>query len=152
VRKEARAKAQDLLARREHSRVELTRKLEARGFDRAVVADVLDVLERERLLSDARFSEQFAHQRAERGHGPLKILNELAQRGIDEDTAREYVNLLDPVWFERALKAKSKRFGRAPPSNLKDRARQSRFLAQRGYTADQTAKALGAGESDEETE
>ncbi len=116
------------------------------------MADVLDVLERQRLLSDARFSEQFAHQRAERGHGPLKILNELAQRGIDEDTAREYVNPWDPVWFERALKAKSKRFGRSPPADLKDRARQSRFLAQRGYTADQAAKALGAGESDEETE
>ncbi len=116
------------------------------------MADVLDDLERRRLLSDTRFSEQFARQRAERGHGPLKILSELAQRGVDEDTAREYVNLLDPAWFNRARKAKRKRFGPAPPANLKDRARQSRFLAQRGFTADQTAKALAAGDSDEEAE
>ncbi len=117
-----------------------------------MVAEVLDGLERRKLLSDARFSEQFARQRAERGHGPLKILNELEQRGIDEDTARGYVNLWDPVWLERAKKAKSKRFGPAPPSDLKDRARQSRFLAQRGFTAEQARKALAAGDSDEEAE
>jgi regulatory protein len=115
-----------------------------------VVAEMLDDLERRRLLSDRRFSEQFARQRMERGHGPLKILIELEQRGVDADTAREYVDPSDPDWLERARRAKIKRFGPAPPADLKDRARQSRFLAQRGFTAEQTTGALAAGDSDEE--
>jgi regulatory protein len=115
-----------------------------------VVADVLDDLERGRLLSDSRFSEQFARQRMERGQGPLKILSELEQRGVDEGTAREYVDPSDPDWLERARRAKMKRFGPEPPADFKDRARQSRFLAQRGFTAEQTAEALAAGDDDEE--
>ncbi len=115
-----------------------------------MVTKVLDALERERLLSNDRFCEHFVRQRAERGHGPLKILIELTQRGIDEDTARGYVNLSDTEWLERARRAKIKRFGPAAPSDLKDRARQSRFLAQRGFTAEQTARALAAGDSNEE--
>ncbi len=114
------------------------------------MAEVLDALERERLLSNDRFSEHFVRQRSERGHGPLKILIELSQRGIDEDTARGYVRPSDPEWLERARRAKIKRFGHGPPADLKERARQSRFLAQRGFTAEQTAKALSASDSDEE--
>ena len=117
-----------------------------------MVAEVLDDLERRRLLSDSRFSEQFTRQRVERGQGPLKILSELEQRGIDADTARGYVGPSDPDWLERARRAKIKRFGPAAPADFKDRARQSRFLAQRGFTAEQTAKALAAGDIDEEAE
>jgi len=140
------------LARREHSRRELERKLEARGFDDAVVATVLDALERERLLSDSRFSEQFVYQRARRGQGPLKILHELVQRGVDEDTARDFVSPSDPEWFDSARQARVKRFGDARQGNFRERARQSRFLQQRGFTSEQVHAALAAGDSNEDDE
>jgi regulatory protein len=121
-----------------------------RGFDDAVVADVLDALERERLLSDSRFSEQFVFQRTRRGQGPLKILHELAQRGVDEDTARAHVDPSDPGWVDGARQARAKRFGPVPPGDIRERARQSRFLQQRGFAAEQVRGALAVGDSKED--
>ncbi len=123
-----------------------------RGFDDAVVADVLDALERERLLSDSRFSEQFVYQRTRRGQGPLKILHELVQRGVDEDTARAHLNPSDPHWVGGARQARAKRFGPAPPADIRERARQSRFLQQRGFSAEQIRRALAAGDANEDDE
>ena len=117
-----------------------------------MVAEVLDALERERLLSDGRFSEQFVHQRTRRGQGPLKILHELVQRGVDEDTAREHVNPSDPHWVDGARQARVKRFGDARQENFRERARQSRFLQQRGFTSEQVHAALAAGDSNEHDE
>ena len=45
-----------MLARREHSRTELGRKLAERGFSEPHVGEVLDALEAENLLSDRRFT------------------------------------------------------------------------------------------------
>lgn len=117
-----------------------------------MVADVLDALERERLLSDSRFSEQFVYQRTRRGQGPLKILHELVQRGVDEDTARAHVDPSDPDWIDGARQARAKRFGPAPPGDIRERARQSRFLQQRGFAAEQVRRALTAGDANEDDE
>ena len=129
--------------------MELERKLVARGFDSDLVADVLDVLERERLLSNLRFTEQFVHQRAARGHGPLKILHDLVQRGIDGDAAREFIHQSDPVWMKSARQARLKRFGDKPPQSFKERARQTRFLEQRGFSHEQIRQALAAENLDD---
>ena len=61
-----------LLASREHTRLELQRKL-ARHHDEAQIDPVLDDLERRRLLSDARFAENYVSQRSRRGYGPLRL-------------------------------------------------------------------------------
>ena len=84
------------------------------------------------------------HQRAGRGHGPLKILHELAQRGIDGAAAREFVELSDPIWTQNARRARLKRFGDNSPQALKERARQTRFLEQRGFSYEQIRQALAA--------
>ena len=79
--------ALELLARREHSRRELTRKLAARGFPDDVVTPVLDELERTGALANARFTDSFVRSRIAKGQGPQRIRAELAQRGIkDADT------------------------------------------------------------------
>ena len=74
--------ALELLARREHSRRELARKLAARGFPSDVVSAVLDQLERTGALADARFTDSFVRSRIGKGQGPQRIRAELAQRGI----------------------------------------------------------------------
>ncbi|HVJ31411.1 MAG TPA: regulatory protein RecX, partial [Gammaproteobacteria bacterium] len=70
--------ALELLARREHSRRELTRKLAARGFSDDVVSPVLDKLERTGALADARFTDSFVRSRIGKGQGPQRIRAELA--------------------------------------------------------------------------
>ncbi len=129
--------------------MELEHKLAARGFDSGVISDVLDALERERILSNSRFTEQFVHQRARRGHGPLKIFHELIQRGVEEATARDFVEPSDPTWTESARQARLKRFGAGPPKSFKERARQSRFLEQRGFSFEQIKGAMTADSDDE---
>jgi hypothetical protein len=62
--------AMDLLARREHGRVELTRKLRQRGAEAEMIETALDRLTEEGLLSEARYLESFVSYRARSGYGP----------------------------------------------------------------------------------
>ncbi|HET8699341.1 MAG TPA: regulatory protein RecX, partial [Gammaproteobacteria bacterium] len=81
---ECKRRALDLLARREHSRLELERKLGARGFVPEVIATALNHLEQSGALAGDRFTESFIRSRAARGQGPVRIRAELAARGVDE--------------------------------------------------------------------
>ena len=130
----------DLLARREHSRLELERKLGTRSFDERVISDVLDELESDGLLSAERFAQSFVEARYARGQGPYRIRRELAERGIE--AAARFVDEERFDWDALARETRIKRFGRLPPVNLQDRARQIRFLEYRGFGHDQIRRAL----------
>ena len=127
----------DLLARREHSRLELERKLKARAFAGPELDGVLDELEHEGLLSDTRFAQSFAAARYARGQGPYRIRRDLKERGV------EVADELDGFdWSASARQARVKRFGHDAPADLKDRARQIRFLEYRGFGQDEIRHAL----------
>ena len=76
------------MARREHSRLELQRKLKARGHDAAEVSGVLDELAERHLQSDERYVEVYVRSRAARGYGPQRIALELKQRGLAVEVVR----------------------------------------------------------------
>jgi regulatory protein len=130
------------LARRDHSRRELERKLAARGFPEHVIASALDALEASGTLVAARFTETFIRSRLGRGQGPVRIRGELAQRGVAESEAASGLREAEVDWLTAAREARRKRFGAAPPLDLRERARQARFLQYRGFTADQVRAAL----------
>ena len=132
----------DLLARREHSRLELARKLESRGFAPAAIDPALDDLERDRLLDDGRFAESFAAARARKGQGPARIRAELRERGIDEADAARGLAEADPDWARIAGEVRRKRFGDALPTDYAARARQAKFLQYRGFEPEQIRAAL----------
>lgn len=125
-----------LLSRREHSRVELRRKLlaiEGGEAATALVDEVLDELQAGRWQSDQRFAEVFIRSRAER-LGGARLARELTIRGIDKGTAD---GLLAPLRgeaeIERAQALWLRRFGQLP-ADRKERAKQGRFLVQRGFS------------------
>jgi regulatory protein len=138
-----RSRALSLLARREHSRVELRRKLARLGGDTGALEAVLDALVVERLQSDERFAEAYVTARSGRGFGPVRIGLELEERGIPCELREASCEPRAQVWVRRARRAREKRFGEALPGDFRERARQARFLSTRGYTADQVAAALG---------
>lgn len=140
----ARVAAMRLLARREHTASELRHKLAGRDHPAEAVSAALDALAAEGLLSDARFAEVYIESRGGRGVGPLRLQAELRERGVDEALIADYLDFSDPHWRRRALAARLKRFGEAPLPDIKERARQARFLQYRGYTAEQTRAALDA--------
>lgn len=137
-----RDRALGLLARREHSRVELARKLGQREFEAADIERVLDDLERERLLSDARFAEEFVRARFGRGSGPQKIRAELRRRGVADALADDALAEYSSAWRERIQEVRRKRFGDEPPADYRERARQARFLQARGFDPEQIRAVL----------
>jgi regulatory protein len=139
-------RALDLLARREHSRLELERKLAARGFAAEAVAVALDDLERSGALAADRFTDSFVRSRAAKGQGPVRIRAELAERGVDEAQAAAATRDAGVDWAETARAVRGKRFGSVPPRDFKERARQARFLEYRGFERNQILRALGQGD------
>src|SRR5690606_29880490 len=81
--------AMDLLARREHGRVELERKLRRRGASPELIEVALDRLAEEGLLSESRYLESYIASRARAGYGPLRIREELAQRGLPREAIEQ---------------------------------------------------------------
>lgn len=141
-RRACRKQALDLLARREHSRLELRRKLLARSHAEDMADEVLDSLQQERLLDEARFAEQFVRSRTGRGQGPAKIRAQLFQRGIGESLVDTALAEAECDWVAMAAAARHKRFGTAAPGGYRERARQSRFLKSRGFEYGQIQTAL----------
>ena len=124
----------DLLARREHSVVELERKLRAREFDDDAIATVIDGLRRDRLLSDERFVEAYVHQRGNAGVGPIKIGYELKQKGVDDCLIEAHVDPRDAAWDESMMQQRVRRFGEVIPDDYAARMKQARFLQNRGFS------------------
>ena len=132
------------LARREHSRSELERKLALQGHDDASVDAVLDELEELRLLDEDRFVEAFVRSRVARGQGPVRIAHELKTRGIDAAVVRGALADAEELWVERAQQALSRKFSVSGRLDQRERARRYRFLEFRGFTRSQIAAALVA--------
>lgn len=126
-----------MLSRREHSRRELENKLGNKPCAESIDLNaLLDELENSGYLSDQRFSEMFVRYRISRGQGPQKIQYELSQRGVMPSLVEESMQLADVDWFELAKEQREKRFGVEFPKDYKEQAKQSRFLAGRGFFSD----------------
>lgn len=138
----ARAAALRLLARREHSRLELDLKLRQRKIEAPIIQAVLDEYEANDWLSDERFADVFARQRFDMGYGPLKIIAELQQRGIRRPPGW-LSEMTDQQWIESATLLRDRRFGLSDiREDWDEKGRQGRFLARRGYSSDHIEAAL----------
>lgn len=157
-----RSRALSLLVQREHSEVELRRKLlrhanaaqnptarrgneDPGGPDEESTPDaltridaVIEWLRAHRYLDDQRFVESRLHARAAR-YGNLRIRQELAQHGLDLPPFA--AQALKATEMDRAHEVWRRKFG-AAPADAAEHARQARFLAQRGFSADVVSKLL----------
>jgi regulatory protein len=135
-----RERALGLLARREHSRAELARKLAPHGGVDAI-ATLLDDLERENLLSNQRYAESLAVSRAGR-HGSQRLKADLRAKGVADEVAAEVVREARAGDLDAARAVWAKKFGR-PAGDAAERARQMRFLAGRGFPLDVVRRVVG---------
>ncbi|MCY1546627.1 Regulatory protein RecX [compost metagenome] len=140
--------AMDLLARREHGRVELMRKLRKRGAPDEMIDAALDRLAEEGLLSEARYLESFVSYRARSGYGPLRIREELAQRGLARADIEQALRDSGIDWGEQLADVWRRRFASQLPRDARERARQGRFLSYRGYPLDLIGRLLRGGLDD----
>ena len=141
--------AMDLLARREHGRVELTRKLRQRGACPDMIDAALDRLTEEGLLSESRYLESFINYRARSGYGPLRIREELGQRGLARGDIEEALRECGFNWQEQLEDTWRRKFAGQLPADAKERARQGRFLSYRGYPLEMIGRLLSGREFDD---
>ena len=135
-----RARALQLLARREHSRLELHNKLLSRGADEGDVQVLLDEFEEKGWLSERRFVDAVVQTRKRR-FGTAKVLRELKDKGVSEQGLAEARDTLRENELETARSVWNKKFGNQP-TTLAERAKQSRFLAGRGFSQEVIRKVL----------
>jgi regulatory protein len=126
-------RAIDYLSRREYSRAEITRKLAPFVEEGEELDPLLDSLEREGWLSDARFAESVMNRRSAR-MGTSRIVSELRQHGVDASLIDSVGSQLRETERVRARAVWQKKFGELPRSPA-ERAKQARFLAMRGFSS-----------------
>jgi regulatory protein len=136
-----------LLARREHSRLELQRKLAPHAQDPGELASLLDELCRRGWLSERRVVEQIIHARREK-FGSRRIRQELLDKGVAEELVAESLPQLKDGDIEAARAVWRKKFGKLP-RNAAERARQVRFMQGRGFTLETVLHTIKRGNDDE---
>jgi regulatory protein len=120
------------LSMREHSRPELARKLQRYAQEGDDIDALLGWLETAKFLSQSRFSESLIHRRAER-FGNKRIVLELQSHGIQGDALSALKASLQVDEVARAREVWRRKFGELAVDPA-GRAKQMRFLQQRGFS------------------
>lgn len=136
--------AVDLLARRDHSRHELWQKLSPKAASDDDLTALLDDLSARDWQSDARYASTFLRSREQRGLGPIRIRQELRQRGVSNDLINAEFEQSDTDWYRLANEVAAKKAGSVNVVDAKGRAKLQRFLAYRGFSSDHIYAALDA--------
>ena len=122
--------------RREHSKLELFKKLQLMGYDYDIINSSISKLVEQNYQSDDRFAEGFMLMRFNQGKGPIKIASELKMRGINTFDLSAF------DWFQLAKEIRQKKFGDVSSLKYKEIAKQKRFLQSRGFNLDQINQAF----------
>jgi len=156
------ARALKLLARREHSRAELGRKLAAylekcteqdarhgneHGADAAEIDRLLDELESRGWLSERRVVEQMVHARRSR-FGMQRIERDLLAKGVSGEAVAGAMQDLKDGELAAAREIWRRKFGGRLPRSQAERGKQARFLQGRGFGMDVILKVI-KGSDDE---
>lgn len=145
-------RAMGLLVRREHSRKELARKLEARGIDGEEAEATVARMAEAGWQDDGRFAVSLARMRSQAGYGPLRIRAELSTHGLGEDTIQAAFLALaeagDDDWPSVARGLVRRRHGPGVADDLILRRKAADFLFRRGFDGE-TVRAATAFDIDE---
>lgn len=130
-----------LLSQREHSRLELERKLAEHENEPGQLARALDELQAKGFIDEARVVESVLHRRA-RKLGTSRVRQELAAKGLSGEAVTQALDGLRATELERAREVWARKFGEIA-TDPKEHARQVRFLISRGFAAEVVRKIVG---------
>lgn len=128
------ARALKFLSMREHTRLELERKLRAHAESPEQLSEALDALQAKGFINEARVVESVLHRRAAR-LGASRVRQELQAKGVADAAMADAMEHLRSTELARAREVWNKKFGH-PPTDAKERAKQMRFLISRGFGAE----------------
>ena len=136
------------LSMREHSRLELGRKLARYAEEGDDVEALLDFLEKNNWLSQERFAESLINRRAGR-FGNSRVMAELKSHGLKGEALDELKVGLADSETARATEVWQRKFG-SIAEDAAGRAKQMRFLLQRGFSQRAARVAMQGGPDDDE--
>jgi len=128
--------AMNFLARREHTKLELLRKLKRRFPDVVFLEAEVQRLTDENLQSDERFAENFVSYRAGLGFGIQHIRQDMRQRGLSDSEILQAIEVAAIDWLALAEQVYRKKFGNLPAPDIKARAKRVRYMQYRGFSSD----------------
>ncbi|RNF50407.1 recombination regulator RecX [Marinomonas hwangdonensis] len=134
--------AMSLLSYREHASKELFTKLKTKGHAEEDIRDVIERLTEMNYLNDERFAEVFVRSKISRSLGAYRILQELSQKGITSEIAKQAISNADIDWFELAKQTRERKFGEDASKDQKEKAKQSRYLQYKGFNFEQIKYAM----------
>ncbi|QEY23882.1 recombination regulator RecX [Neisseria animalis] len=137
--KSLRARAMDILSRQEVSRAGLRRKLAPHAESTEELEQVLAEFSERNWQSDERYAEAYIHSKS-RLHGTLRLKQALSAQGIDEEISTRFLPDRDSE-RQTAAAVLRKKF-KQPAADLKEKQKQVRFLAYRGFDMDTIQTAL----------
>ena len=138
--KTIRIKIMDFLSRREHSAKEIYQKMSSRVESKDMLSEEINKLISDGLISDERFAESYFQSRKNRGFGPLRIKNELNQKGVKEDIF--YSIQSDTDWSACAFFVLEKKINGKKPDDMKAILKLKNFLNYRGFEFQDINKAF----------
>ncbi|WP_038914466.1 recombination regulator RecX [Dickeya zeae] len=155
--------AMNVLAVRDHSEMELRRKiaaylqsnlecenlereaLEGESTERCAVLSEFDTQVEQAVFScrqqgwldDERYAQRYISSRSRKGYGRQRICSELSQRGIDKSIQRVALQSCDIDWYLQAQAVANRKFGSPLPTSWQERAKVQRYLLYRGFSHDE---------------
>ncbi len=138
----AKQAAVKLLSRREHSVLEIERKLQQRDFPADEIAEAIEELQQGDWLSDERFTEAYIRMRQLKGFGPVRIAVELRERGVSEQLVSSSLNADDAIWMQTLRQTYQRKYRGSAPEDFHEKAKRMRFLQYRGFASDKISKVV----------
>lgn len=135
-----------LLGQREHSRLELERKLRPHEEEPGELARALDELQAKGFINEQRVLESVVFRRAPR-LGAMRVRQELQAKGLAPEAVAQAVAGLQSSEVQRAREIWRKKFG-VPAQDPPSRAKQMRFLASRGFSGDTIRRVVKGADDD----
>ncbi|HWJ95660.1 MAG TPA: recombination regulator RecX [Telluria sp.] len=142
------ARALRYLSTREHSRLELRRKLARYAEEGDDVDALLDFLEKNNWLSQERFAESLVHRRAAR-YGNSRVVAELQTHGVNGEALAELRSGLADTEVARAKEVWRRKFGTVATEPA-EKAKQLRFMIGRGFSQRAVRAAMQGSVDDDE--
>ena len=133
-----------LLSQREHSRLELERKLKPFEETPGELAEALDLLQAKDFINEQRVVESVVNRRAAK-LGASRVRQELQAKGLPVEAIAQAVQEMRSTELERAREVWRKKFGE-PPIDQAARHKQVWFLVSRGFAPDVVRKVVAGAE------
>jgi regulatory protein len=128
------------LSQREHSRLELERKLAPHVQEGEDLAAVLDALEAKDFINPERVAQSVVYRRSSK-LGTSRVLHELRNKGLDDEVVRAAAEQLKDTEHARAWEVWQRKFGEVA-TTPQERMKHMRFLASRGFGGDVVGKVV----------